>query len=235
MRWPDEAIVGILWILAALQRLQIWHTLLASAKDHSSGWFLFDLCGRCWIGFGGLIGQGWIWNDMDECDMNVFMLYDFMIFLIFSSHICTKTTINHRLLELLPRFQWETPCTGQGWHCLRQWLKGVRPVRQLSTWIFWGSVHRPTIGIQIHSSDHRHHLRSFPGLQTAKMAISGNARMSHTCHTCHTFGEESAARKPVLYLLSVKSLDCQIRKTTQWSLFRCEELKSACMMHVFTT
>lgn len=102
--------------------------------------------------------------------MNVFMLYDFMIFLIFSSHICTKTTIDHRLLELLPRFHWETPCTGQGWHCLRQWLKRVRPVRQLShgcrtmsTWIFWGSVHRPTIGIQIHSSDHRHHLRSFPG------------------------------------------------------------------------
>lgn len=197
-----------------MQQLQIWqrggksrlHTLLASAKDHSSDWFLFDLCGRCWIGFGGLIGQGWIWNDM-----NVFMLSDFMIFLNFSYHICTKTTIDHRLLELLPRFHWETPCTGQGWHCLRQWLKRVRPVRHLShgrhtmsTWIFSGSVHRPTIGIQIHSSDHRHHLRSFPGriaFESKRQRwqyLAMPASVTHVTHVTRLWGVSCSKASSVL-------------------------------------
>lgn len=168
--------------------------------------------------------------------MNVFMLYDFMIFLIFSSHIiCTKTTIDHRLLELLPRFQWETPCTGQGWHCLRQWLKRVRPVRQLSHGFSEAQFIDQQLGSKFTApiTD-----TIFEVFQVSKQQrwqyLAMPAWVTHVTHVTH-LGEESAARKPVLYLLSVKSLDCQIRKTTQWSLFRCEELKSACMMHVFTT
>lgn len=241
MRWPDEAIVGILWILAALQRLQIWHTLLASAKDHSSGWFLFDLCGRCWIGFGGLIGQGWIWNDMDECDMNVFMFYDFMIFLIFSSHIiCTKTTIDHRLLELLPRFQWETPCTGQGWHCLRQWLKRVRPVRQLFNMDFLrlsSSTNNWDPNSQLRSQTPSSKFsRSHSWVQTAKMAIFGNARMSHTCHTCHTplWGVSCSKTSSVFTFSQILRLsdpkNDSMKPVSMWRVEKC--LHDACVYHI---
>ena len=48
----------------------------------------------------------------------------------------------------------------------------------------------------------------------------------HESHVC----EESAARKPVLYLLSVKSLDCQSLHDSMKPMWRVEKC-----LHVFTT
>lgn len=111
-----------------------------------------------------------------------------------------------------------------------------------STWIFWGSVHRPTIGIQIHSSDHRHHLRSLPGrivdrswVQTAKMA-TGNARMSHTCHTCHTplWGVSCSKTSSVFTFSQILRLsdpkNDSMKLVSMWRVEKC--LHDACVYHI---
>ncbi len=138
---------------------------------------------------------------------------------------CTKTTIDHRLLKFLPRFYWKTPCTGQGWHRLRQWLKRVRQdVTRCQAMDFSGAVHRPTIGIQIHGSDHGHHLRSFPGRIALSLDISFMAMLAMPTWVTCLWGVSCSKTSSVLTFSQILRLSEPTRlneANVSWKVLAC--------------